>query len=56
MSYLVMYLLLAERHKNDRDEEVQHHKGHEHDAGADEECAKHWIVIKNLKNQEEDVH
>lgn len=45
VSYLVMYLLLSECHQNDGDEEVQHHKGHKHDAGPDEESTKHWIVI-----------
>lgn len=50
-----MDLLLTECHQNDRDEEVQHHKGHEHNAGADEESSKQWIVIQNLRNQEEDT-
>lgn len=45
VSYLVMYLLLSECHQNDGDEEVQHHKGHKHDAGPDEESTEHWIVI-----------
>lgn len=45
VSYLVMYLLLSECHQNDGDEEVQHHKGHKHDAGPNEESTKHWIVI-----------
>ena len=49
-----MDLLLTERHQNDRDEEVQHHKGHEHNAGADEESSEDWIVIQNLRDQEED--
>jgi len=51
-----MDLLLTECHQNDRDEEVQHHKGHEHNAGADEESSKHWIVSQNLRDQEEDMH
>lgn len=45
MGYLVMYLLLTKCHQDDRYKEVQHHKGHEHDAGANEECTKHWVVI-----------
>lgn len=45
VSYLVMYLLLSECHQNDGDEEVQHHKGHKHDAGPNEESTEHWIVI-----------
>lgn len=45
-----MYLLLTERHQNDRDEEVEHHEGHKHNAGANEECTKYWIVVKNLKD------
>lgn len=44
-----MYLLLTECHQDDRYEKVEHHKGHEHDAGADEKGAKYRIVIKNLK-------
>lgn len=43
-----MYLLLSERHQDDGDEQVQHHKGHEYNAGADEERTKHRVVIKNL--------
>lgn len=54
--YLVMYLLLTECHQNDRDEEVQHHKGHEHNGGADKESPKHWIVIQNLGEKEEETH
>lgn len=50
-----MYLLLTERHQDDRDEEVQHHKGHEHNAGADEESTKHWVVIQNLRDEEEET-
>lgn len=45
VSYLVMYLLLSECHQNDGDEEVQHHKGHKHNAGPNEESTEHWIVI-----------
>lgn len=45
-----MYLLLTECHQNDRDEEVEHHKGHKHNTGANEECTKYWIVVKNLKD------
>lgn len=48
-----MHLLLTECHQNDRDEEVEHHKGHKHNTGANEECAKYWIVVKNLKDTEE---
>lgn len=44
----MMDLLLTECHQNDRDEEIQHNKGHEHNAGANEESTKHWIVIQNL--------
>lgn len=54
MSYLVVYLFLAEGHQDDWDEEVHHHKGHEHNAGPDEESAKHWIIIQNLRDYEED--
>lgn len=50
-----MYLFLTECHKNDRDEEIQHHKGHEHYAWPNEESTKHRIVIKNLKHQGEDM-
>ena len=50
-----MYLLLTESHQNDRDEEIQHHKGHEHDAGANEKGPKNWIVIQHLRDQEEDI-
>lgn len=56
VSYLVMDLLLSECHQNYRDEQVQHHKGHEHNAGADEESSKHWIIIQNLQDQKEDIH
>ena len=55
-SYLVMYLLLTECHQNDRDEEVQDDKGHEHNAGPNEESAEHWIVIQNLRDREESTH
>lgn len=48
-----MYLLLTERHQNDRDEEVEHHEGHKHNAGANEECTKYWIVVKYLKDNKE---
>lgn len=51
-----MYLLLTERHQDDRDEEVQHHKGHEHDAGADEESSEDRVITQNLKSQEEETH
>lgn len=50
-----MYLLLTERHQNDRDEEVEHHEGHKHNAGANEECTKYWIVVKNLKDNKEKI-
>lgn len=44
-----MYLLLTECHQDDRNKEIQHHKGHKHNAGANEKSAKHRIVIENLK-------
>lgn len=56
VSYLVMDLLLTECHQNDRDEEVQHHKGHEHNTGADEESTEHWIIIQNLRDQKGEIH
>lgn len=40
-----MDLLLTKSHQNHRDKEVQHHKGHEHNAGANEESSKHWIIV-----------
>lgn len=51
----MMYLLLTECHQDNRNEEVQHHKGHEHNAGADEESTQHWIVIQNLTDQKEEI-
>lgn len=54
-SYLVMYLLLTECHQHNRDEEVEHHKGHEHNTGANEECTKYWIVVKNLKDNATEI-
>lgn len=51
-----MDLLLTECHQNDRDEEVQHHKGHEHNTGADEESTEHWIIIQNLRDQKGEIH
>lgn len=51
-----MYLLLTECHEDDRDEEVQHHKGHEHNTGADEESTEHWVIIQNLVGEEEEIH
>lgn len=54
--YLVMYLFLTECHKNDRYEEVEHHKGHEHNAGANEKSPKYWIIIKNLRLDERDKY
>lgn len=53
--YLVMYLLLTECHQNDRNEEVEHHKGHKHNTGANEKCTKYWIVVKNLKDNTEEI-
>lgn len=50
-----MYLLLTECHQNDRDEEVEHHKGHKHNTGANEECTKYRIVVKNLKDNTEET-
>ena len=55
LSYLVMYLLLTECHQDDRDEEIKHHKGHEHNAGADEESTKHRVVVQNLKGQQIEI-
>ena len=43
-----MFLLFTESHQDDGDEKVQHHKGHEHDAGANEEPTQYWIKIQNL--------
>lgn len=50
-----MYLLLTECHQNDRDEEVEHHKSHKHNAGANEECTKYWIVVKNLRDNKAEI-
>lgn len=50
-----MYLLLTECHQNNRDEEVEHHEGHKHNTGANEECTKYWIVVKNLKDNAEEI-
>lgn len=52
----MMNLFLSECHKNDRDEEVQYDKGHEHNAGANQEGPKQWVIIQNLRNQKERKH
>lgn len=51
-SNLVVYLLLVEGHEDHRDEEVEHHKRQEHDAGAEEETAEHRVVVQNLQNDQ----
>lgn len=51
-----MYLFLTECHKNNRDEEVQHHKGHEHNAGTNKESPEHWIVVQNLADQKHCIY
>lgn len=46
----MMYLLLTKCHENDRDEKVQHHKGHENNAGTNEKRTKQGIVIQDLRD------
>lgn len=55
-SYLVMYLLLTECHQNDRNEEVEHHKGHKYNARTNEECTKYWVVVQNLNSNKEEIN
>lgn len=47
--YLVVFLLVAERLEDDRDENVQHHKCHEDDARENQEGTKHWVQIQDLQ-------
>lgn len=47
----MMYLLLTECHKNHRDEEVQHHEGHENNTRTNKQSPEHWIVVQNLADQ-----
>lgn len=51
-----MNLFLTEGHKDDRDEEVEHHKRHKHDTGADEEGTQDWVVIKNLSDNKKEYN
>lgn len=50
--YLVVYLLLVECHEDHWDEEIEHHKRHEHDAGTEEQSTEHRGVIQDLANSE----
>lgn len=51
--YLVVFLLVTERLKDNRNEKVQHYKCHEYDAGKYQKCAKHWVQIQDLQRREE---
>lgn len=48
--YLVIGLLLLESHKDDWDEEIEHHECHEHDAGTNEQSTKQGGVVQDLAN------
>jgi len=46
--YLVMYLLLVERHQDHREEQIEHHVRHQHDAGTEQQPAEHGGVVQDL--------
>lgn len=51
-----MILFFTERHQNDGDEEVQNHKSHKNNAGANQEGTKYRVIIQDLWSQKLDIN
>lgn len=49
--YLMFNLLLLECDQDACNEEIEHYKCHEHDAGANEQSTNYRVVFKNLTRE-----